>query len=294
LTCILYCLLIDNPSRTASLAHLERHISIHYCLSTFLIFYYHSPTTFFEPLQSVSVIRLCSLRLLQSKTNKNQQYAANMKLTSAVVLTILAFTATAFADAEPVAGGKFGKTRCGFPGSTCARDAVAEPVAEAEADAKRMKFNKGLCGFPGSTCSKKRDAEANAEAEAEAKRMKFNKGLCGFPGSTCSKKREAEAMAVAVAEAEAEAKRMKFNKGLCGFPGSTCSKAKREAEAEAEADAKLMKFHKGLCGFPGSTCHKAKRDAEAGGKFGKTRCGFPGSTCARAVTREAEAQADEE
>jgi hypothetical protein len=45
LTCVLYCLLIDDLSRTTSLACLERHISIHYCLSVFLIFHCHSPTS---------------------------------------------------------------------------------------------------------------------------------------------------------------------------------------------------------------------------------------------------------
>jgi hypothetical protein len=60
LTCILYWLPIDDHSRTTSLArlaYLERHISIR-CLSLFSTPIPLTPKSFFEQLQSVSVIRL--------------------------------------------------------------------------------------------------------------------------------------------------------------------------------------------------------------------------------------------
>ena len=148
-----------------------------------------------------------------------------MKLTSALVVTILAFTATAIADPIPAA------------------DAVAAP-----APVPTIKW--GSCGVPGSTCGKKRDAEAIAAREADAEaEPKIKKGTsCGFPGSTCGKKRDAEA--IAAREAEAEPKKLvQFKipkswkvkgrphfKGLtsCGFPGSTCARDAVAGDVEVE------------------------------------------------------------
>ena len=175
-----------------------------------------------------------------------------MKLTSALVVTILAFTATAMADPIPAA------------------DAVAAP-----APVPTIRW--GSCGVPGSTCGKKRDAEAIAAREADAEaEPKIKKGTsCGFPGSTCGRKRDAEAIAAREAEAEAEAE-PKIKKGTsCGFPGSTCGR-KRDAEAIAARGAeaepkKLVQFK-----IPKSWKVKGRPHFK-----GLTSCGFPGSTCAR-------------
>lgn len=232
-----------------------------------------------------------------------------MKVTSSV-LTILAFSASAFADAEPAI--KSRKGLCGYPGMTCAKTKrAAEAVSNALAMAEpRIKSRKGLCGYPGMTCHKARsplsaiedalasttDAvfERDADAEAEAK-IKSRKGLCGYPGMTCHKARSAEPEAA-----------IKSRKGLCGYPGMTCHKMKRGLELVKEDDPEIFKEE---CFAEGGECHTVlaaneafhaaiKREAEAEPKFKwgpkywhgkkhpriksyKSSCGYPGSTCAR-------------
>jgi hypothetical protein len=184
-----------------------------------------------------------------------------MKLTSALVVTILAFTATAMADPNP--------------------NPVADAMALPEPEAKL----KGLtsCGFRGSTCGKKRDAEA-----------KWKMTSCGFPGSTCGKKRDAEA----IAERDAEAK---WKMTSCGFPGSTCGKKRdEEAIAARDAEADLEEYHESLVkreaeAEPKSKVYKVKKGPKywyvkhPKGFKGLTSCGFPGSTCARHVEEAAAA-----
>jgi len=235
-----------------------------------------------------------------------------MKVTS-TILSVLAFTASTFADAEP--SPKIRKGLCGYPGMTChktkrAAEAVADALALAE---PKIKSRKGLCGYPGMTCHKARsplsaiedaltttvdtvyarDADASAEAKAKGR-----KGLCGYPGMTCAKARSANA--------EAEP----YYKGLCGYRGITCGKMKRGLDLVLEDDPKVFADE---CFAEGGECHtvlaaneafheaiKREADAEAepkkkypkGPKYWSpkqnpriksyfSRCGYPGSTCAR-------------
>ena len=227
-----------------------------------------------------------------------------MKVTSSV-LAVLAFSASAFAEAEPKI--RAHKGLCGYPGMTCAKTkraamAVADALAAAE---PKIRAHKGLCGYPGMTCAKAKrslssisdalDAtldsvfERDADAEAEAK-IRAHKGLCGYPGMTC-------------ARSAAPEPKIRAHKGLCGYPGMTCAKTKRGLDLVKEDQPDVFKDE---CFAEGGECnavlkaseafHEAvKREAEAArprwrgstprGKKGvkkyKGLCGYPGMTCSR-------------
>jgi hypothetical protein len=227
-----------------------------------------------------------------------------MKVTA--ILAVLAFSASAFAEAEPRI--KSYKSLCGYPGMTCAKTKrAAEAVANALANAEpRIKSYKSLCGYPGMTCAKAKRSlstisdslastidtvfERDADAEAEA-RIKSYKSLCGYPGMTCA--RDA-------------APKIKSYKSLCGYPGMTCAKMKRGLDLVKEDNPEVFKDE---CFAEGGECHAVlaaqeafheavKREAEAEPKFkwgpkywhpkqkGKghsylSQCGYPGMTCAR-------------
>lgn len=228
-----------------------------------------------------------------------------MKVTS-TVLAVLAFTASAFAEAEPKI--KSYKGLCGYPGMTCHKTKrAAEAVANALANAEpKIKSYKSLCGYPGMTCHKARrslseiedslattiDAvfERDAHPEAEAK-IKSYKSLCGYPGMTCARSAEPK---------------IKSYKGLCGYPGMTCHKTKRGLDLIKEDDPEVFKTE---CFAEGGECHAVlaaqeafhdvlKREAEASPKFKWgpkywhpkqnpriksyfSSCGYPGMTCSR-------------
>ena len=226
-----------------------------------------------------------------------------MKVTS-TVLAVLAFTASAFAEAEPKIKTRFGL--CGYPGMTChktkrAAEAVSNALAMAE---PKFKGRYGLCGFRGMTCHKARRSlseiedslattidtvfERDAHPEAEAK-IKTLFGLCGYPGMTCARSAEP-----------------KIRIGPCGFAGSTCGKTKRALDLIKEDDPSIFKEE---CFAEGGECHAVlaaneafhdvlKREAEAAPKFKwgpkywhpkqnpriksyLSSCGYPGSTCSR-------------
>lgn len=236
-----------------------------------------------------------------------------MKVTS-TVMAVLAFSASAFAEAEPKIKSPYGL--CGWPGITCAKaKRAAEAVSNALAAAEpKIKSPYGLCGWPGMTCHKARRSlgeivdslgttidtvfERDPDAEAEA-RIKSPYGLCGWPGITCARD----------ASAQPEPKRrIKSPYGLCGWPGITCAKAKRGLDLIKEDDPTLFQNE---CFAEGGECHTVlaaseafhealKREAEAEPKFKwgpaywhpKQRkgiksplssCGYPGITCARDV-----------
>lgn len=236
-----------------------------------------------------------------------------MKVT-ATVFAVLAFTASAFAEAEAEPRIRSYKGLCGYPGMTCHKTKrAAEAVANALANAEpRIRSYKSLCGYPGMTCHKARsplstveDAltntvdsvfERDADPEAEA-RIRSYKSLCGYPGMTCHKARSAEP-------------KIKSIKTGCGYPGTSCRKMARGLDLVKEDDPEIFKDE---CFAEGGECHTilaaqeafheaVKREAEAepkkkfkwgpkywhpkqskGIKSYLSSCGYPGSTCARDV-----------
>ena len=174
---------------------------------------------------------------------------------------------------------------CGSPGEPCAQvkrsaNAIAEALANAEAEPKKKKYWIGFCGVPGHACGKARDlidtvvdhtndvygaiyereaeAEALASPEADPKKKKYWIGFCGVPGQACGRRRDADAIADAnekiKRDAEADPKKKKYWIGFCGVPGQACGKP-RNAEAMAAAINKAdPSIFKNTCFAEGGEC----------------------------------------
>lgn len=112
-----------------------------------------------------------------------------MKITQALFVAVLAFSASAAPLPAPIAepapaldvrqdGSEFGEW-CGTPGHPCRRDAAPEPAPIAEPEPEPL-FK--WCGHPGQPCGRDAAPDPALEVrEPEASLFKW----CGHPGQPC-------------------------------------------------------------------------------------------------------------